>query len=91
MGIPDRAKTVRVLFNLQSGCCFYCEKEMLRDKRNDPRSVTVDHIVPVSKGGKNSPYNYVLACKSCNEEKADKALVVFIMEKRRRVSNLKFG
>jgi 5-methylcytosine-specific restriction endonuclease McrA len=34
--------------------------------------MTKDHIVPVSKGGKDSMKNYQVMCSKCNTEKADK-------------------
>lgn len=47
--------------------CVYCG--------NDNRKVlTLDHVVPQSKGGKNSWNNLVTACKKCNNEKSDLTL-----------------
>lgn len=34
--------------------------------------ITIDHIVPKSKGGVNKMINYQTMCKLCNEMKADK-------------------
>jgi 5-methylcytosine-specific restriction endonuclease McrA len=33
--------------------------------------MTVDHKTPLSKGGKNTGSNYVLACFDCNQKKGD--------------------
>lgn len=33
--------------------------------------LTLDHIKPLSKGGKDGIYNLQLLCKTCNEKKAD--------------------
>lgn len=35
-------------------------------------SSTLDHITPISQGGRNSPDNMVLCCRPCNTAKADK-------------------
>lgn len=44
-------------------CCWFC------GLRLRPKITTVDHKVPLSKGGKNEPDNLVPACKNCNHEK----------------------
>ena len=36
------------------------------------KQLTVDHVVPKSKGGANDLSNYVLACQSCNMTKANR-------------------
>ena len=46
--------------------CAYCGKEITNE--ND---LTLDHVIPVSKGGKDSSENLVIACKACNSEKAN--------------------
>lgn len=42
--------------------CRYC---------GDP-AMTVDHLIPRSRGGTNSQVNLVAACSPCNEFKADR-------------------
>jgi hypothetical protein len=39
---------------------------------------TVDHVIPLNKGGENSIENLALACFHCNRQKSDK--VIFIEE-----------
>jgi len=46
--------------------CGYC---LCRDDY-----LTIDHIIPKSKGGKTHFLNCVSACKSCNQKKADELL-----------------
>lgn len=41
-------------------CLSYCESDY-----------TVDHIIPRSKGGRNTFLNMVIACLKCNQEKRD--------------------
>jgi len=46
--------------------CQYCREEF------HPRELTLDHVFPVSKGGKKSWTNIVTACKTCNQRKGNK-------------------
>jgi hypothetical protein len=46
--------------------CAYC------GERFDARVLTVDHIVPASRGGRLSWMNTVAACRACNSHKADR-------------------
>lgn len=32
---------------------------------------TVDHVVPLSRGGADGPSNWVLSCLQCNQRKGD--------------------
>jgi 5-methylcytosine-specific restriction endonuclease McrA len=45
------------------GICHYCRREVGRT------DVTMDHIVPVSRGGRSRKGNVVPACKMCNNRK----------------------
>lgn len=47
--------------------CVYCGE-------GNRKILTLDHVVPQSKGGPNTWDNLVTACKSCNSEKADLTL-----------------
>jgi 5-methylcytosine-specific restriction endonuclease McrA len=48
---------------LDRGRCHYCGKPF------PPRALTMDHIVPVVRGGKSKKGNVVPACKDCNNKK----------------------
>lgn len=50
--------------------CVYCGSD---NKKN----LTLDHVIPKSKGGKDSWDNLVTSCKKCNSEKSDLTLVEF--------------
>lgn len=52
------------LHEKEGGVCHYCRKELTINQ------VTIDHIIPKSKGGKNSFNNYVCACQKCNSLKS---------------------
>ena len=45
--------------------CQYCGFKLCSNE------ITIDHIVPLSKGGQNSFTNCVVACRPCNDYKSD--------------------
>ncbi|EMT38135.1 HNH endonuclease [Thermoanaerobacter thermohydrosulfuricus WC1] len=69
---------IKKLYAEQDGKCFYCGKELEGEFH-------VDHKVPLSRGGSNSPDNLVLACPSCNLQKNDKTIEEYFIwiEKRK--------
>ncbi|RLC27153.1 MAG: HNH endonuclease [Deltaproteobacteria bacterium] len=48
---------------LQKGDCYYCNRHVGR------AGLTMDHVVPLSRGGKSTRGNIVAACKECNNRK----------------------
>lgn len=46
-----------------SSFCYWCRKPL------DSTLATIDHIIPLSKGGTNGMDNFVLACKDCNHNR----------------------
>lgn len=55
------------VFKRDAYTCAYCGD-------TDKGSLTLDHVIPQSKGGPNTWDNLVTACKRCNNEKADLTL-----------------
>lgn len=45
------------------GVCHYCGRTVA------PKELTMDHIVPISRGGKSTRGNVVPCCKECNNKK----------------------
>jgi 5-methylcytosine-specific restriction endonuclease McrA len=45
------------------GICHYCGRKF------PPKDLTMDHIVPLIRGGKSTKGNTVPACKECNTKK----------------------
>ncbi|HUV78269.1 MAG TPA: HNH endonuclease [Desulfobacterales bacterium] len=45
------------------GVCHYC------GCLAPPKELTMDHIVPISRGGRTTKGNVVTACKECNNSK----------------------
>jgi 5-methylcytosine-specific restriction endonuclease McrA len=48
---------------LADGVCHYCRRLM------GPKALTMDHIVPLGRGGASGRGNVVPACKDCNTRK----------------------
>ncbi|NLL84240.1 MAG: HNH endonuclease [Lentisphaerae bacterium] len=46
------------------GVCHYCGKSF------QPDQLTMDHVVPVARGGKSVKGNVVPACQGCNKSKS---------------------
>lgn len=51
------------LNQLQQGICHYCGEKFSADE------LTMDHVVPVSRGGRSNKANIVASCKKCNNDK----------------------
>jgi 5-methylcytosine-specific restriction endonuclease McrA len=47
-----------------SGVCHYCGAEV------GAANLTMDHLVPIIRGGRSTRGNVVAACKSCNTAKS---------------------
>lgn len=45
------------------GVCHYCRKKYSVDE------LTMDHIIPIARGGKSERFNVVPSCKQCNTKK----------------------
>lgn len=54
------------IFRRDNYTCAYCIKQL------ESNELSVDHIIPKSRGGLNTWANLVTACKTCNERKADR-------------------
>jgi hypothetical protein len=65
---PHISPTKRECVIIRDGfCCQYCGAEI-----TNAADYEVDHIIPVSRGGKENYLNLVTACRSCNQKKLDK-------------------
>lgn len=60
----DQWRAILVAF---AGHCAYCGKV--------PERLTMDHVIPASKGGQHIASNVVPACFSCNQSKGDKLVI----------------
>jgi len=45
------------------GICYHCEQKFVREE------LTMDHLIPLSRGGRSTKKNIVVSCKQCNSLK----------------------
>ena len=53
---------------LGNGVCHYCEQ------RFKPSDLTMDHVIPIARGGESTKKNCVPCCKACNTAKGNKTV-----------------
>lgn len=58
-----------VRFKILEDCGFVCAH--CGKKLSYVRDYTVEHVVPLNKGGTNDPDNLIALCEACNKEKGD--------------------
>ncbi len=68
---------------LAKGECYYCGQTFAK------KDLTMDHIVPLSRGGKSTKGNVVTACQPCNSDKKYYTAAELIL-KNRMNSNINF-
>ena len=56
------------------GNCYYCGKNVISSE------ITMDHKIPVSRGGKTTKGNVVACCKPCNNNKKWKTPAELLLE-----------
>ena len=45
------------------GVCHYCRQIFA------PKELTMDHVIPLARGGRSEKFNLVPCCKACNTKK----------------------
>lgn len=45
------------------GICHYCRESF------PPKELTMDHVIPIARGGRSEKFNLVPCCKGCNTQK----------------------
>lgn len=62
--------------------CMYCNNHF------DDNLLTVDHVIPIAKGGTNDDSNLVTCCVTCNTVKNDLSLAEFIKKQKLNESDV---
>jgi 5-methylcytosine-specific restriction enzyme A len=59
---------------LGQGKCYHCE-QMFK-----PPDLTMDHLIPIARGGKSDKKNCVTSCKECNTKKGYKTRAELVFD-----------
>lgn len=66
--------------------CRYCGRKTKRNGHDeDPLQFTLDHMTPLSRGGRWNRANLACCCRECNNRKGDMTAAEFIMSRRSRL------
>lgn len=68
---------------LGKGVCYHCEQKF---KSSD---LTMDHLIPIARGGKTDKKNCVPSCKDCNTKKGYKTRAEMAIEQLNTKSDQK--
>ena len=80
LSVDDGTITRDSLKDIWNGKCSICDRKI--EYKN--KLTHLDHIIPLSKGGKHSIHNVQWTCASCNQHKSDK----IIIDKDKKIINL---
>ncbi len=65
------AFTIDVIIRRDGLICYLCDKKLTA------KTATIEHILPLSRGGNHTPENVKIACGRCNSSKGFKTLTEF--------------
>ena len=54
---------------LKKGACYFCEKTFSKNQ------LTMEHLVPLARGGLSIKNNIVVCCKDCNSNKKHETII----------------
>jgi len=63
---------------LGKGICYHCEQKF------KPAELTMDHLIPIVRGGKSDKKNCVPSCKDCNSKKGHKTRADLAIEELKK-------
>jgi 5-methylcytosine-specific restriction protein A len=66
---------------LGKGVCYHCEQKFT------PAELTMDHLIPIARGGKSTKNNCVPCCKECNTKKGYKTRAELAIEELKKKSD----
>lgn len=73
----EKVEIMAELWERDGDICYLCDHKL------DPKTATIDHVIPLSKGGKDAMSNYKLTHAECNIGKGNMMPEVFFERKRK--------
>lgn len=67
------------------GVCYHCQE------RFKPEDLTMDHLIPIARGGKSTKKNCVPSCKTCNTKKGHHLTVELVFAELDQAAQSKFN
>ena len=80
-------ETRKQIFKKTNGHCLYCMRKLtmnIEEVSDNIRYMTVDHIVPLMRGGTNEFDNLIAACDPCNYKKGNRRIEYLKVIKREK-------
>lgn len=66
------------IYNRDKNRCWICKRKVVHVFDNtNPRGATLDHVIPITKGGKHEADNLACCCRECNCKKNAKSYTLF--------------
>lgn len=85
-----RRTLMLVVFGRENGRCFYCDVVVNIEARKliaidikrarELKAATLDHLIPKSRDGEDTPENTVCACYGCNLDRGDRPAIDCLYE-----------
>ena len=63
---------IRTLLRKQRGLCYVCKEPLSIKDHEGPDYATIEHVIPLSKGGKDDLSNLAVSHQKCNTQKGNK-------------------
>lgn len=68
--------TLDELFARDGSVCLWCGRSVWR------RDLTVEHLLPRSRGGRGAPENLAIACRTCNRRRRSRSVAAYVRIQR---------
>lgn len=69
------AVTLRSVIERDGASCVWCGRAAW------PRDLTVEHLLPKTRGGRGVPENVTVACRRCNRQRGAKPVAAYVRDR----------